>query len=552
MKISIAQINPTVGYFSYNFALHQQEIEKAVSLKSDLIIFPELSLIGYPPKDLLEKPIFLEYYHRYEEKMRIFSARCPNIFILFGGITPASFSSKNGLYNSAILISNGSVIQRFHKTLLPAYDVFDEARYFCSGEKPGAFTLKGHKIGVSICEDIWNAEQFSPALYNEDPVQYLKEQEKIDILVNMSSSPYYAGKQQLRKSLTRFHQKRFNIPLIYVNQVGGNDELIFDGATLVVDKDGKIFHGRTFEEQHIQFTVKEDLSFTGYTQSDSPIHNLTENLYDALILGIRDYVRKCGFEKVIIGLSGGIDSAVTTALAADALGAERILTLTLPSAISSEGSVTDSRELAYRLGIKLETVPISDIYSSFLEALKPFFKDTSFDVAEENLQSRIRGDILMAMSNKFGYLLLTTGNKSELATGYCTLYGDMAGGLAVLADVYKTQVYELAHYINRHKEIIPETIINKTPTAELRPGQTDEESLCPYHLLDNILKQYIEEHKSYQKIVQSGLPEEIVKKIIILVDRNEYKRYQAPPCLKVTVKAFGFGRRMPIAKGFFL
>ncbi len=549
MKISIAQINPIVGYFSYNFAIHQKEIEKAASLKSNLIIFPELSLLGYPPKDLLEKPIFLEYYHRYEEKMKNFSSRYPDLHILFGGITSIH---RNNLYNSAILIKNGSILKRFHKILLPTYDVFDEVRYFRPGNKPGSFMLENKKFGVSICEDIWNGAFTDRCNYNTNPVKILKEEENIDILINISASPYYSGKQQLRKSLTTTHQRNYQLPLIYVNQVGGNDELIFDGSTLVIDKTGKVFHGRCFEEQHVQLFWNDDFTLEKTSETDTPIRTLEENLYQALLLGIRDYVRKCGFEKVIIGLSGGIDSAVTVALAVHALGADRVFALTMPSEFSSDESVNDSVALAENLGINLEKISITKIYHSFLDTLRPIFQNRSFDVTEENLQSRIRGDILMALSNKFGYLLLTTGNKSELATGYCTLYGDMAGGLAVLADVYKTQLYELAHYINRHKEIIPLNILHKKPSAELRPEQFDEDSLCPYPLLDSILKQYIEEHKSYQEIVRSGLPEQTVKRIITLVDKNEYKRYQAPPSLKVTSKAFGFGRRMPIAKGFFL
>ncbi len=547
MKLALAQINPIVGNLEYNYKLHTEYILKALKNGAEIIVFPELSLIGYPPKDLLEKPIFVEKYFEYEKKLKKFSED-KDLYIIFGGIDKNKEKGKY-LYNTAIVLYKGKIITKGYKILLPTYDVFDEIRYFERGKKPVTFNFKKYKIGISICEDVWSIEKYKIINCDFDPVKYLKEHQNIDFLINISASPYFENKEVIRKSLLKEQFKTHNVPIIYVNQVGGNDELIFDGNSLIIDKNGKIFSAGNFRE-NLFFVKFDDLKIENVYPTDVKEYTGIESILQALILGLKDYVRKCGFKKVVLGLSGGIDSALVATIAVFALGSENVFALSMPSEFSSKGSITDAQKLAKNLGISLKVIPIKKIFRAFLDALNPIFKDLPFNIAEENIQARIRGTLLMAISNKFGHLLITTGNKSELAMGYCTLYGDMAGGLAVIADVYKTKVYELANFINRDREIIPQSIINKPPSAELRPNQKDEDSLPPYPILDKILKAYIEEYKSFKEIVEMGFDEELVKNVLYTVDRNEYKRYQAPPCLKISVKSFGFGRRMPIAKGF--
>lgn len=551
MNLTLAQINPTVGDFEKNYHLHQEAIEQAGAKKNHLIIFSELSLTGYPPKDLLEKPVFMEEYLRYESKICTLSEKYKELIIVFGGLTENPSEIGKKLYNSAIVIQNGSVIKRIHKVLLPTYDVFDESRYFESGTEPGYVECNGKKIGISICEDIWNLSDNIPQKYQFDPIQHLIENHRIDILLNLSASPYYAGKHKERRDLLANTYAKYQTPVFYINQVGGNDELIFDGGSLIIDSSGTLIQMPLFHCAIGEIELNEKgiaISQNGFL-ANTDLPELA-NIYEALLLGIRDYTAKCKFKKVVLGLSGGIDSALVAALAAKALGPENVHAIMMPSAFSSKGSIDDSVKLADNLGISCEKIEIEPIFQQFLTQLKPTFKDLPFNVAEENIQARTRGTLLMAYSNKFGNLLLTTGNKSELAMGYCTLYGDMAGGLAVIADLFKTTVYDLCRYINREEEIIPIEIIDKAPSAELRPDQKDSDSLPPYEVLDGILENYIVDHKSVEKIVEAGYNRALVQRIVRSVDINEYKRYQTPPCLKISVKAFGFGRRMPIAKGF--
>ncbi len=539
MKIALMQLNPVIGDIKNNFELLKKSIQ-SLNEEVDLAVFPELFLTGYPPRDLLEKTWFISQVIQYVEKIKIFSKNYPNTGILLG--LPKKIG-KN-LYNSAVLIYNGKDVFTQRKTLLPSYDVFDELRYFTSAESTSVFNFKNEVLGISICEDIWNVPGFGVDRYNMDPIEKLSEMGST-IFINLSASPFYIGKEKERFEVIKEHCKKHETPFIYVNVVGGNDELIFDGNSLFVNSKGELVEKLSGFKEEIKIIDTKNLTPIDYKYMSD-----VESAYKALVLGTKDYIHKSGFSKAVIGLSGGIDSAVVACIAAESLGKDNILTVTMPSMYSSEGSVKDSEKLAKNLDVELKKVPIKEIYDSYILALAPHFKGKSQDTTEENLQARIRGNILMAFSNKFGYMVLSTGNKSELAVGYCTLYGDMSGGLSVISDLPKTMVYKVANYINMEKEIIPHEIIEKAPSAELRPNQKDEDSLPSYEILDKVLYYYIDLGLSSQEIIEKGFDSKTVKWIINTVNRNEYKRRQAAPGLKITSKAFGMGRRMMIASKF--
>jgi len=557
MKIAIAQLNPTVGDLTANSQRILDAAEKAVEAGCHLLLTTELSLTGYPPRDLLIRPSFIEATTEKLQQLAIDLP--PQIAVLVGTIQQnLDYQTKGGnpIFNSAALLEKGKVKQYFQKRLLPTYDVFDEDRYFEPGLESDFFVLEDTlKIGVTICEDLWNDELFwGKRNYPCNPFQDLAHLE-VDLVVNLSASPYQVGKQKFRQSLISHTAKRYNIPILYANQVGGNDDLIFDGCSFAFNKNGdKILSLKPFETDFavIEFdTQTQDLiANSNQNQDIKLIENEDQEIWLALVLGVKDYVKKCGFSKVVLGLSGGIDSALVAAIATEALGAENVLGVLMPSPYSSDHSIQDALELANHLGIQTQTLPIGNLMQIFDQTLEPMFAGTSFGLAEENLQSRIRGTLLMAVSNKFGHLLLTTGNKSEMAVGYCTLYGDMNGGLAVIADVPKTRVYSLCSWLNEYhgKEIIPHHVLVKPPSAELKPGQVDQDSLPPYEILDDILYRLIEKHQSLTEIVEAGHEQAVVKKVIRLVMIAEFKRRQAAPGLKISDRAFGTGWRMPIAK----
>jgi len=546
MKVTLAQLNPTIGDFAGNLAKIEQTLAACAAEAPDLIVLPELFLTGYPPRDLLERAWFIQQAGEAVEKLLAISRTVPRRAILVGVPLPTGRPNGKGLYNAALLIQDGRVRFQQNKSLLPTYDVFDEARYFDPAQTIATVALGDETLGITICEDAWtDPELWLRMPYDRDPVADLAAA-GATVLINISASPFWAGKEQNRFRLVRGHAARHRLPFIFVNQVGANDELIFDGRSLAVDRAGRPLAVFPALAEHVQ-TVDTAVEAMGNSWQPYAPQPLIESVYEALLSGIRDYARKTGFRQVVLGLSGGIDSAVVCALAAAALGRENVLGVTMPSRFSSGGSVADSQHLAANLGIRCLTIPIADVHDAYLEVLTPFFAGRSPDIAEENIQARIRGNYLMALSNKFGYLVLTTGNKSELAVGYCTLYGDMSGGLAVIADVPKTMVYELARFINRGGEIIPDTCLTKPPSAELRPNQTDQDTLPPYDILDGILKLYVDEGRSKAEIVAAGFDSQTVAWVLRTVDRNEYKRWQAAPGLKVTSKAFGMGRRMPVA-----
>ncbi len=557
MKIAIAQLNPTVGDLTLNAQRILDAAEKAVEAGCHLLLTTELSLTGYPPRDLLIRPSFIEATTEKLQQLAIDLP--PQIAVLVGTIQQnLDYQTKGGnpIFNSAALLEKGKVKQYFQKRLLPTYDVFDEDRYFEPGLESDFFVLEDTlKIGVTICEDLWNDELFwGKRNYPCNPFQDLAHLE-VDLVVNLSASPYQVGKQKFRQSLISHTAKRYNIPILYANQVGGNDDLIFDGCSFAFNKNGdKILSLKPFETDFavIEFdTQTQDLiANSNQNQDIKLIENEDQEIWLALVLGVKDYVKKCGFSKVVLGLSGGIDSALVAAIATEALGKENVLGVLMPSPYSSDHSIQDALELANHLGIQTQTLPIGNLMQIFDQTLEPMFAGTSFGLAEENLQSRIRGTLLMAVSNKFGHLLLTTGNKSEMAVGYCTLYGDMNGGLAVIADVPKTRVYSLCSWLNEYhgKEIIPHHVLVKPPSAELKPGQVDQDSLPPYEILDDILYRLIEKHQSLTEIVEAGHEQAVVKKVIRLVMIAEFKRRQAAPGLKISDRAFGTGWRMPIAK----
>ena len=601
MKIAIAQLNPTIGDISGNSNLILEAAKKATVEGANLLLTPELSLIGYPPRDLLIDPSFIAaagaQLHQLAQDLP------PELAVVVGTIVPNADGVKLGgksLFNSAVLLQNGAVKQFFHKRLLPTYDVFDEDRYFEPGENSNYFTVGEVKIGVTICEDLWNNEEFwGKRSYAGDPVSDLAKL-GVDLVVNLSASPYSVGKRGVRSAMLQHSAIRCGIPIVYANQVGGNDDIIFDGSSFAVNRKGDLIQVlAAFETDFgvVEYdAVKQDLVASGNGQ-DARSTTKTDlsfepqfgdaEIWAALVLGVRDYIRKCGFSKVVLGLSGGIDSALVATIASCAIGPENVLGVLMPSPYSSDHSVNDALELARNLGIAIEILPIGDLMKTYDRTLADLFANTTFGIAEENIQSRIRGNLLMAISNKFGHLLLSTGNKSEMSVGYCTLYGDMNGGLAVISDVPKTRVYSLCEWLNSGgirkgkdeaepldmrsqaepgnesvegamplsplfgNEIIPGNIISKAPSAELKPGQVDQDSLPAYDVLDDILQRLIEHHESVAQIVAAGHDEVVVKRVVKLVRQSEFKRRQAAPGLKISDRAFGTGWRMPIAKASF-
>jgi NAD+ synthase (glutamine-hydrolysing) len=540
-KIGLAQINPIVGDLTGNTEKIISFIEKAKRRKAHLVVFPELAVTGYPPKDLLLKKEFIEKNKQKLEQIRLHTH---DVAAIVGFVDAVSSSKKNiydvsavpfkkSLYNAAALIKNKEIIGVQYKTHLPSYDVFDEKRYFQPADKVHVFTIDGLRLGINICEDIWV----------DDGPTCQQVSKGAELIVNISASPFYAGKSKLRRQLIVQRVKENKVPIVYLNLVGGQDDLVYDGRSYLFNRKGKLIaRCRQFEE---------DLAIAGLEGKEIPQKNgIYEEIHDALALGIRDYVKKNGFSKVVIGLSGGIDSSVVAALAVKALGQENVIGISMPSNITSPSSNEDAKQLADRLGIRFEIIPIKSIYDSYIATLRNEFRKEKPDVTEENLQARIRGNILMALSNKFGWLVLSCGNKSEISIGYVTIYGDMAGGLAVISDVPKTMVYKLAQHINRESKVIPSRILTKAPSAELREGQKDVDDIPPYDVLDSILHAYIEENKNREEIIAQGFDPKIVQDIIWRVDHNEYKRQQSPIGIKITPRAFGFGRRMPIVNKY--
>ena len=577
MRIALAQINPTVGDIAGNSRKHLEFIARAKEAGAGLVVFPELSLIGYPPKDLLLKPSFIADSLRALDEI---ARQVRGIDVIVGYADRNLEPVGRPLHNAVALLREGHIASRHFKTLLPTYDVFDESRYFEPGpinETENLVRIGDMVAGLSVCEDLWNDEKLiARRLYHKNPIADLNAA-GAQFLINASASPFVVSKHDFRLQLFGEQVKRFNKPLIYVNQVGGNDELIFDGNSHVLDAQGKLVaQAKDFEEDLLIVDLESGTgthpnpqSAIGNPQLIHPHATGLDSIYKALLLGLRDYVRKCGFKTVVLGLSGGIDSALTAAIAAHALGPSQVTGVAMPSRFSSTHSIEDARILAENLGIAFHLVPIDALHTAYEQTLYPLFDqiaappagapakdptrpDPSADLTDQNLQARIRGATLMAFSNRFNHLLLTTGNKSEIATGYCTLYGDMCGGLAVISDVPKTTVWALSRWINEHfkKEIIPWRSIEKVPSAELKPNQTDQDSLPPYPVLDDILHRYIEEEKGAGEIIAEGFDPATVNRVIKLIDRSEYKRRQAAPGLKVTSRAFGFGRRMPIAQNY--
>ena len=547
MRLALAQLNTTIGDLHGNAARILDSYRRAVAAGATLVLTPELSLTGYPPRDLLAKRRFVQDNLRTLDEL---AAQIGETALLVGYVEINPHRPGRDYLNGAALLHRGQIVARRYKTLLPTYDVFDEDRYFQPAETSTVVELADTTLAITICEDIWNAQGYWPSrLYRRDPVEELVATGKPSIILNISASPFHLGKAALRYDVLRAVALKYQVPLAYCNLVGGNDELVFDGQSLVFDGAGNLrAQGAAFREDLLLVDLEGAVpAATVPFRPEDPV----AAVYDALVLGLRDYVRKCGFKSVVLGLSGGIDSAVTACLAVTALGKENVIGVSLPSQFSSAGSLTDAQQLAANLGIRYEVVPIQAAFAALKASCQDLFHGLPEDTAEENMQARIRGTILMALSNKFGHMLLTTGNKSELAVGYCTLYGDMNGGLGVIADVPKTVVYEVAGYINRDRNVIPSASITKPPSAELRPNQTDQDSLPPYAVLDVILKYYIEEAKSSAEIIAAtGYDPKLVRDIVRKIDLNEYKRKQAPPCLRVTTKAFGIGRRVPIAQRY--
>jgi NAD+ synthase (glutamine-hydrolysing) len=579
MKIALAQINPTVGDFAGNASLIFDFTARAAAEQADLVVFPELSICGYPPADLLEKSAFLARAQQTLEEIAAATATGPAILCgaALAAETAAAAPAGKHARNVAALLSGGKIQFVQQKMLLPFYDVFDEQRYFEPAQHQTLTILNGQPLAITICEDAWNDKGFWPRrLYAVDPVDELMRQwatlpDPIAVhprlILNISASPFWCGKRDLRRNMLAAIAQRHRAFVVMVNQVGGNDSLVFDGSSLALAPSGEVIaQAASFAEDLVFF----DTDMIGSATSSASEAGLSRGIsraaresicdsadipaiWEALVLGTRDYVRKCGFSKALVGLSGGIDSALVAAVAAEALGAENVLGVGMPSEFSSGGSIDDARALAENLGIRFELVAIHDVFTAYTRTLEPLFAGTPFGLAEENLQSRIRGALLMAVSNKFGALVLTTGNKSEMSTGYCTLYGDMVGALAVIGDVFKTRIYALSQYVNREREIIPHKTISKPPSAELRPGQRDTDSLPPYEILDPILEAYVERYQSAEQILAERtaagdtIDLALIRRVLSLVERSEYKRQQAAPTLKVTRKSFGNGRRFPIA-----
>ena len=541
MKIALGQINPTVGDFTGNAAKIIDYAQRAKSAGAGLILFPELSVCGYPPRDLVERPTFVA---RNRESAERIAAATTGISVICGLVTPADSDTGKSAMNSAALLMDGKIAFLQSKMLLPTYDVFDEMRNFAPAKSQQLFPFCGNRMALTICEDAWNDKQFwAKRLYTVDPVESLV-REGGNFVLNISASPFWIGKREFRRDMLASIARQHKVPVALVNQVGGNDSLVFDGSSLVLNREGKIVaQGRSFEEDLIYF---DSQNLTGEMHEQIPGDEASA--YSALVLGTRDYIRKCGFQKAIIGLSGGIDSALTAVIAADAVGPENVIGVGMPGPYSSQGSIDDARTLAKNLGIRFELLSINPAYEAYRQTLRDVFAGFKEDVTEENIQSRARGTLLMALSNKFGAIVLSTGNKSELGVGYCTLYGDMVGGLAVISDVPKTLVYGLAEYVNSRRPVIPRASIEKPPSAELRPDQKDSDSLPPYEVLDAVLEDYVEDSHAAERIVADrGIDIETVRRVIRMVDRAEYKRQQAAPGLKISPKAFGYGRRIPIA-----
>jgi NAD+ synthase (glutamine-hydrolysing) len=544
VKIALGQINPTVGDFSGNAAKIIDFSRRAQGAGAGMILFPELSVCGYPPRDLVERPSFVT--HNRESAERI-AAQTTGIAVICGLVTAADSHAGKSVMNSAALLMDGKVAFLQSKMLLPTYDVFDEMRNFAPARKQELFPFCGNRMALTICEDAWNDKQFwVKRLYTVDPVEALI-QAGGNFVLNISASPFWIGKRELRRDMLASIARQHKVPVVLVNQVGGNDSLVFDGSSLVVNREGNVIaQGLSFEEDLIYF---DSQSLTGEMHQE--VAGDEASVYSALVLGTRDYIQKCGFRKAIVGLSGGIDSALTAVIAADAVGADNVIGVGMPGPYSSPGSIEDARSLAKNLGIRFELLSINPVYDAYRQVLHDVFAGLPLDVTEENIQARARGAVLMALSNKFGAIVLSTGNKSELGVGYCTLYGDMVGGLAVISDVPKTLVYRLSAYVNSCRPVIPQATLEKPPSAELRPDQKDSDSLPPYEVLDAILEDYIEDSHSAEKIAADRKFDiQLVKRVIRMVDRAEYKRQQAAPGLKISPKAFGYGRRVPIAAKF--
>lgn len=548
MRIALGQVNPTVGDLSGNLALCTRFARDAAERGAELIVFPELTLTGYPPRDLVEKRGFIERSEAAVEQLAAATADLP-VTLIAGYVGRSKVPTGKQATNSAAAMRGGAVLMRQTKMLLPTYDVFDEARNFVPGDSQALWHHAGCDIALTICEDAWNDKEFwSHPLYPRDPVEELM-QRGAGLLISINASPFNLGKRRQRIDMFRAMAHRHRKPIVVVNQVGGNDQVVFDGSSFAMDAEGNVIaSGASFREDLVMVDLTAG---TGDQRAD--FEDEHEAVYEALVLGTLDYMRKCGFRRVLIGLSGGIDSALTAVIAVDAVGADNVRGVAMPGPFSSDHSVRDAHSMAERLGIRCDTVSITPAYHEMLRTLGPVFEGRAPDVTEENIQARLRGLTLMSLSNKFGALVLTTGNKSEIAVGYCTLYGDMCGGLAVISDVPKTMVYELSRIGNRrHGNAIPEAVFTKPPSAELRPDQKDSDSLPPYEVLDAILRLYVEEFRGVGEIAsQLGLPLELVSDVALKVDRNEYKRQQAAPGLRVTSKAFGIGRRFPIAQRYF-
>ncbi len=541
MKIALGQINPTVGDFSGNAGKHIEFSRRAQASGAELILFPELSVCGYPPRDLVERPSFVA---RNRETAEQIAAATRGISVICGLVTPAESETGKSVMNSAAWLRDGKIAFVQSKMLLPTYDVFDEMRNFAPAKNQNLVPLCGNQVALTICEDAWNDKLFWPKrLYTVDPVDALIRAGG-NFVLNISASPFWIGKRELRRDMLASIARQHKVPVAMVNQVGGNDSLIFDGSSIVLNADGKIVaQGRSFEEDLIYFDSKTLAGdFHGQVEGEEA------SVYAALVLGTRDYMHKCGFQKAIIGLSGGIDSALTAVIAVDAVGAENVIGVGMPGPFSSRGSIEDARALAGNLGIRFELLSINGVFEAYRQTLQKVFAGEKEDVTEENIQSRARGTLLMALSNKFGAIVLSTGNKSELGVGYCTLYGDMVGGLAVISDVPKTLVYRLSHYANSRRQVIPRNTLEKPPSAELRPDQRDSDSLPPYEILDAVLEDYVEDAHSAERIAADrGFDIDVVRRVVRMVDRAEYKRQQAAPGIKISPKAFGYGRRFPIA-----
>ncbi|TXB62145.1 NAD+ synthase [Phaeodactylibacter luteus] len=539
MKIAIAQLNLHIGNFEGNTQKMLTAIGQAKAQGADLICFSELATVGYPPRDFLE---FEDFVEMAQESVQRLADAARGIAVVVGTPVPNPRVEGKDLYNAACFLHEGQILHTQHKTLLPTYDIFDEYRYFEPASSWQVVEYQGKKIALTVCEDIWNIGNENP-LYTISPMDELIRQAP-DFILNLSASPFSYTQADARTKVVRANVERYGIPMFYVNHCGAQTEILFDGGSLAASADGKIFDELPYFEEALRVYDLDEVAAGGRERLQP--RDKMRLIHDALVMGIRDYFKKLGFKRAILGLSGGIDSALVAVLAVRALGAKNVRLVLMPSQYSSGHSVTDARKLAENLGAPYDLIPIEPIYQSFMEALKPHFWATEFNIAEENLQSRSRGNLLMALSNKFGHILLNTSNKSEVAVGYGTLYGDMCGGLSVIGDLYKTEVFELCRYINRDEEVIPDNIITKPPSAELKPGQKDTDSLPEYEDLDEILFQYIERRLSPQDIIERGYDEQLVRRVLRLVNINEFKRHQMAPVLRVSEKAFGMGRRMPI------